>query len=176
MQKALGLHRASEMALCLAVVVLTCNSRRQRQAGLEANLVYRVSSRTARTIYRDPVSKQQKQQNKSKTNKWGRKEGRGRGREKEEERRKGSSRQFKTDYYWLRNHSGKCLYLGKPDGTIAKLVTSQSFVGKYWVMDRAQTELLWSWTAQWATETQRNIGCQAGLTPAWGLSPMNTLL
>jgi hypothetical protein len=40
---------------------------RQRQASFEASLVYRVSSRIARTIQRNPVSKN-KNNNKNKTN------------------------------------------------------------------------------------------------------------
>jgi hypothetical protein len=41
---------------------------RQRQVNFEASLVYRVSSRTARAIQRNPVSKNKKQ-TKSKTKK-----------------------------------------------------------------------------------------------------------
>jgi hypothetical protein len=54
----------------------------------EANLVYRVSSRTARAIQRNPVSKKKKKE-KKKGKKKGRKEGEMRGEKRREKGRKG---------------------------------------------------------------------------------------
>jgi hypothetical protein len=63
---------------------------RQRQADFEfeANLVYRVSSRTARATQRKPVLKNQKKKKKKKEEEEEEEEGGGRGRKKEEGGRK----------------------------------------------------------------------------------------
>ena len=57
-----------------AVVAHACNPSNLRGRGrqiseFEASLVYRVSSRTARAIQRNPVSKKTTKQNKNKNNK-----------------------------------------------------------------------------------------------------------
>jgi hypothetical protein len=55
---------------------------RQRQAEFETDLVYRVSSRTARAIQRNPVSKRERERERGERKRERGGRGRGRGRER----------------------------------------------------------------------------------------------
>jgi hypothetical protein len=82
-------YAEKDFSVSRAVVVHTFISvlGRQRQADLrEASLVYRASSRTARTIQKNPDSKKQKE--------GGRGRGRGRGRGGRRDRRKKKEKNF----------------------------------------------------------------------------------